>query len=116
MEKDRKPLIIPENCPPKDYVINGFTKTDISLIAFTSLAGGGAGMAVYAYNGNSIITVAMLFAGFAVGLNLFRRDSCTENLIDKMRIVMEYRKMPKRYEYRYVDIWREQKNAGNGRK
>ena len=116
MEKSEKPLIIPENCPPKDYVINGFTKEDIALISLVSLLGAIAGLAVYAQNGNSIMAVAMFFLGVVLAVNIFRRDDCTENLINKVEIIQAYRKAAKKYEYQYVDIWSVEKHEKTARR
>ena len=104
-EKEKKPLLIPENCPPVDYLIIGFTKMDAGMVALCGAVGAVLGIMIYAYNGNSIIAVAILFLFVMVAITVFRRNQYTENLFDKIRIIREYKKSQKIFEYEYVNIW-----------
>lgn len=105
-EKNKdKPLIIPENCPPVDYFIMGFTKLDSGIITLSGIIGAFIGITIYARNGNSILGVAVLFLFVVAAITILRRDANTENLIDKIRIVREYKRVQKIYLYEYVNIW-----------
>lgn len=116
MEKENeKPLLVSENCPPIDYVIIGFTKNDIGLIALCGLIGTIIGIAIYAQNGNSIIAVALVVLTVIVAISIFRRDQYTENLLDKLRIIWEYHQEVKIYEYVYINIWEQEKKRGDER-
>lgn len=109
-EENRKPLIIPENCPPKDYVIHGFTKSDAAWIAAASLLGALLGIWIYTVNGNSIIAVVIFFLSAAISINIFRRDAAAENLLDKIKIIHAYKKASKVYEFEYINIWEMKRN------
>lgn len=118
-EKGDKPLIIPENCPPVDYLIIGFTPMDAGIIAACGLIGAILGIAIYVRNGNSILGVAVLFLIVLASITILRRDRNTENLIDKMRIIREYKKVQKIYMYEYVNIWeteRKKRDAASRKK
>lgn len=118
-KKEEKPLLVPENCPPMDYLIIGFTKTDAGLVVLFGVIGAVLGIAIYANNGNSIMGVAVLFLFVMIAISVFRRNQYTENLIDKIRIIMEYKKAQKIYEYTYINIWeteRKKSDAADRRK
>lgn len=104
-EKQEKTLLIPENCPPVDYLIIGFTKTDVGMVVLFGVIGAILGISVYAHNGNSIVGVAVFFLFVMVAISVFRRNQYTENLIDKIRIIRKYKKSQKMYEYKYLNIW-----------
>lgn len=103
--KEEKPLIIPENCPPVEYLIAGFTKVDASYVLLAGLAGAVLGIAIWVKGGNSIIGVAVFFLVVMIAVSIFGRNEQTENLIDKVRILREYQKAQKKFEYEYVNIW-----------
>lgn len=105
MKQESETLILPENCPPKDYVIIGFTKDDIIKICACATVGVIFALSIYGRNGNSIAAVAVFFASVIIGVNLFRRDKCTENLIDKIKVIKAYRAGKKSYIYQYMDMW-----------
>lgn len=104
-EKRDKPLIIPENCPPVNYLIIGFTAADAGIIAACGVIGAVLGITIYVRNGNSILGVAVLFLFVVAAITIFRRDRNTENLIDKLRIIHAYKKAQKIYMFEYVNIW-----------
>lgn len=111
--KDEKPLLILENCPPIDYLIIGFTQTDVAMIAVCAVIGIILAIAIYAYNGNSILGVAVFFMITIMAISIFRRNQYTENLIDKLRIIWTYQKEQKIYEYEYVNIWELEREKGD---
>ncbi len=118
-EKGDKPLIIPENCPPVDYLIIGFTPMDAGIIAVCGVIGAAIGIAIYVKNGNSILGVAVVFLFIVASVTILRRDRNTENLIDKLRIIREYKKIQKIYMYEYVNIWeteRKKRDAADRKK
>lgn len=102
-EEEKKPLSIPANCPPVEYVINGFTKSDMSYVIGAGIATFVMAIMVYANTKDTIKAVAIGIMGIAMAVIIFHRDLYTENLIDKIRILLEYNKSPKSYIYRYVD-------------
>lgn len=60
MEEEKKPLIIPRNCPALKYVINGFTATDIRSVVIVGVVGLVVAIASFFRTNNSIIAVAIL--------------------------------------------------------
>lgn len=103
--KNEKPLIIPENCPPMDYVINGFTRVDMSYVALSILIGAVLGISLWTKYDNPLIGIIVCFLIIGITTSIFRRNANAENVIDLIRIFREYKKSPKQYEYEYVNIW-----------
>lgn len=104
-----KGLIIPENCPPVEYLLMGFTRNDVLAVVGIGLLGAVAGIAIYQKNGNTIISLAVTFIMILLAVSGVRRDKYTENLIDKIGVIQKYYKMQKHYEYAYKNIWEMEK-------
>lgn len=115
-EQNEKPLLILENCPPVDYVIIGFTQTDIAMIALWTVIGVIVGISVYAYNGNSIIAVVIVLVTAMLAISIFRRNQYTENLIDQIKVIFRYWREQKQYEYEYINIWELERKKGYAEK
>lgn len=113
-EKNEKPLIVPENCPPVEYLITGFTKTEASYVFLSGTVGAILGITIWVKGGNSIIGVSVFFTMVAIAVLIFGRNEQTENLIDKIRVLKTYRKSQKQYEYKYVNIWETEGECRNG--
>lgn len=116
--KEEKPLIIPENCAPMEYLLIGFTKTDAAYVAALGVIGAVCGIALWTKGGNSMIGVAVFFLFLIIAISIFRRNEHTENLIDKIRILKEYKRSQKKLEHKYINIWEtkgREMNADSGK-
>lgn len=100
MDNDQK-LIIPENCPPMDYLINGFTKTDAAIVVLWAIISAVIAISIYTNGGNSIIAVAIFLTLTAIPIIFLARDKCTENVIDKIKILLSYKTETKCFEYEF---------------
>lgn len=104
-DTDEKPLMIPRNCAPMEYVIDGFMATDFAYTVFVSFIGGLMAIISYIETEDAIRSMFIFAMFIAVAVLIFRRDMYTENLIDKIRILVKYKQMPKKYRYEYVNIY-----------
>lgn len=102
-------LIIPENSPPVKYVINGFTAIDISYVGFIGFLGLIIAIILYIKTGNIVKSLFLFIFTVVVAAMIFSRDIYTENMIDKLKILIKYKRMPKKYEYEYVNIYENSK-------
>lgn len=110
-DTEDKPLIIPRNCPPMEYIINGFTATDLAYTAFIAFLGLIIGVVLFIET-QDVIKALFIFALFtAAAVLIFRRDIYTENMIDKIRILMKHKRIQKKYKYEYVNIYEVGKGA-----
>lgn len=103
MEEEKKPLIIPRNCPALKYVINGFTATDIRSVVIVGVVGLIVAIASFFKTNNSIIAVAILIFFVGAAIMIWHRDIYTENMIDKIRILRRNKNSDKHFIYVYVD-------------
>lgn len=103
MEEEK--LHIPENCPPLEYIIEGFTGFDIVGIASV----GAVALIIAIVNGvsggNMIKSVFTFLGIVGITILLFRRDRYTENFFDKVNIQIKYVRSVKEYLYEYVNIY-----------
>lgn len=104
-EKKEKPLIIPENSPPVKYVINGFTSTDIVYVAVITLIGAIVGIVVWQDSGNPLIAIVICGLFFGLTVMIRMRNANTENVIDLVKVFVDYLNIQKRYEYEYINTW-----------
>ena len=105
-EMSENDLYIPDNCPPLDYIITGYTSKEFAYIA-------GVVFAMFIVAGFCFTKNIFIYGLFisvtviAFAIIFFRRDDYMENGIDKIRILITYIKMQKKYEYEYVNIYEE---------
>ena len=114
MEKDKNPLPIPVNCPPIPYVIQGLTRTDMSILG---ICGGIVlVLAIVIYTKTDAVkAVVFFFFVMAVAVLIVFRDAYTENMIDKLRVLRRYQKSQKHFIYTYVDeIWLQAEKLDKG--
>ena len=117
MERDEedKPLAIPENCPPVSYpFVTGFTGRDMSYVAVVTVVALMAAIFVYAGTENAVTSLGILIFTIAAAVMVFGRDRYAENMLDKLRILKEYRKSQKHFLYDYVNIYERVKEDGDG--
>ena len=109
-EEKEKPLQIPQNCSPISYIIEGFTSVELSEVGFAGLVA--LLIAGYIYIRHQKVLLALFILIFIIGgaIIFFRKDKYTENMLDKIRILMRNRKMRKKYIYVYVNIYEQIKN------
>lgn len=104
-EKREKPLIIPENCPPAKYMINGFTSTDITYIVVLTIIGAVVGIIFWQDSGNPLIAVIICCLFFGLTVMFRMRNADTENVIDLIKVFFVYHQAQKKFEYEYINIW-----------
>ena len=113
MERDEedKPLAIPENCPPVSYpFVTGFTGRDMSYVVVALVAA----IVVYAGTENAVTSLGILIFSIAAAVMVFGRDRYAENMLDKLRILKEYRRSQKHFLYDYANIYERVKEDGDG--
>lgn len=111
-KKGDKPLPIPANCSPIEYVIDGFTMVELSYVGIVGMIAFIIGGILFFRSENplpSLFIIIFLIGGAVV---FFRKDRYTENMIDKIRILSRNKNMPKKYDYEYVNIYENVKNPG----
>ena len=110
-EEKEKPLQIPQNCSPISYMIEGFTSVEMGEVGVAGLIA--LLLAGYIYLRHQKVLLALFILIFIIGgaIIFFRKDRYTENMLDKIRILMRNKKMPKKYIYVYVNIYEKIKNA-----
>ena len=104
MENKTLELKIPEKVSDHQYVIQGIGKQEMTILIIQFLGAIGL-LLICAIFGN--ITIG-LFIGAAIVIIMFFlliRDNANENLIDKVRIMMNYSKMQKKYYYEYFNVY-----------
>lgn len=112
-KKEDEKLTIPENCPPVDYLIIGITKIDAAYIGLAMTVGLVAGLLVASSSGNNLIGIAVFFLIVVLTIAVLFRNAQTENLIDKIRVLIEYQRSQKKYTYEYVNVWEQIKEHGD---
>lgn len=94
-EENKKPLVIPENCPPVKYpVLNGFSADDMKYIGMAALMAAVAALIQYQRTENIFIAFGIIIFVTAVASVLLGRDRNAENFIDKIVIFISYKKLP----------------------
>ena len=109
-KKGDKPLPIPANCSPIEYVIDGFTMEELSYVGIVGLIAFIIGGFIFFHGENplpALFVIIFLIGGAVV---FFRKDRYTENMIDKFRILSRNKNMPKKYDYEYKNIYENVKN------
>lgn len=109
-KKGDKPLPIPANCSPIEYVIDGFTMVELSYVGIVGLIAFIIGGFIFFHGENplpALFVIIFLIGGAVV---FFRKDRYTENMIDKFRILSRNKNMPKKYDYEYKNIYENVKN------
>ena len=104
MENKKLELKIPEKVSDHQYVIQGIGKHEMTILIIQFLGAIGL-IIVCAIAGN--ITVGLCIGAVIVIITFFLliRDNANENLIDKVRIMMNYSKMQKKYYYEYFNVY-----------
>lgn len=99
-------LYIPTNCPPLDYIVQGFTGLDLTWVGGFGIVGLIIAINIVVFTGNTIKAVFCVVAAVGLGILIFHRDRYTENVIDKIRIEISYYQSVKAFIYEYVDIYK----------
>ena len=99
MENKKLELKIPEKVSDHQYVIQGIGKHEMTILVIQLL------LLICAIFGN--ITIGLFIGAAIVIITFFLliRDNANENLIDKVRIMMNYSKMQKKYYYEYFNVY-----------
>lgn len=88
----------------EDYFAGyGFKELIATVIAFV----GGFIIAVVMYNSTQQVLYGGIlgFGIVAIVILVVKRDKYDESLIDKLKIIMDYKKSQKQYEYEYYNIY-----------
>lgn len=104
-EKKKYMLDIPVNVPPKDYIITGLQMSELIKIIIFAVAGLLIGILIYQQTKGIYGCLIIPVITGMIGYIIFRRDSHTENLIDKLGFVIEFKKIQKVYLYEYYNIY-----------
>lgn len=106
-EKKEKnlPLIIPANCSPMKYVIDGFTGVDLTYVCVDGFISIVISAITFVNNDNPMIALFILMFGIGLGIVIFKRDNYAENMIDKIKILSRYKKSHKKFVYKYINTW-----------
>lgn len=104
MENKKLELKIPEKVSDHQYVIQGIGKHEMTILVIQFLVAIGL-LLICAIFGN--ITIGLFIGAAIVIITFFLliRDNANENLIDKVRIMMNYSKMQKKYYYEYFNVY-----------
>lgn len=104
MENKKLELKIPEKVSDHQYVIQGIGKQEMTILLIQFLAAIGL-IIVCAIAGN--ITIGLFVGAVVVVITFFIliRDTANENLIDKVRIMINYSNMQKKYYYEYFNVY-----------
>lgn len=101
----KKDLDIPVNVPPRDYIVNGLGMSEFAKIAVGALVGLGIGIFIFICSGTIYACLIIPLITGTITFVIFRRDDHTENLIDKLGFVFEFKKTQKQYQYEYHNIY-----------
>lgn len=104
-EEKKGPLDIPVNVPPIDYIVTGIGWSEVAKIAVTIMIGLGIGIYIFIMTGNIYTCLILPVITGTLGFVTFRRDNHTENLIDKLGFLIEFKKSQKVYDYEYHNIY-----------
>ena len=99
-----KRVVNNEKVSDHQYVIQGIGKHEMTILVIQFLAAIGL-LLICAIFGN--ITIGLFIGAAIVIITFFLliRDNANENLIDKVRIMMNYSKMQKKYYYEYFNVY-----------
>lgn len=104
-EGNGKELYVPANCPPLDYIVEGFTSMDIAGVVICTFIGAFIAVYVGIVSGNLIKAVFIVLGMAGIAVLFLHRDRYGENCIDKILIEVEYYRTEKEYLYDYVDVY-----------
>lgn len=98
-------LIIPENVSDRDDYIRGIGKKEAALIAASFVLSMIVVMVLLSvtHDITSALFAALIIISFSIVVVM--RDNTNESFIDKVRYLIRYQKMQKKYHYRYYDIF-----------
>lgn len=111
-KKEEKALTIPQNCSPLPYIIEGFTGKELAYLGGVFTVAAIIGVFIFTTTQKSFLAVSIVTIVMAVAIVFFRRDQYSENCVDKIKLLIEYHKAPKSYQYEYVNIY-EKNQKGN---
>lgn len=102
----KKPLYIPQNALDNDDIISGIGRKEIRIIALIAAIGMIMVIYVFIYHKDYLVlAMAVLFLTITMTIALIHRNRYDESFIDYIKQLWNYRKMQKRYEYRYYNIY-----------
>lgn len=105
MKEVRKPLYIPVNTQDADDFVQGIGSIEVTIMGISMVISVVLGLLLFSISNDSILAVAIAAVIIAVTLLAVRRDIYNENLIKKIRIVRNYYKAQKQFEYRHGNIY-----------
>lgn len=112
VKSDEGKLMIPAQTSDRPDYIQGIGKKEACVIAGAVLAAILLIVLALAAGGSVPICTFAAFFMIAATVIIIRRDKINESVIDKVRIMIAYRKMQKRYLYEHYDFLK--KGSGEG--
>lgn len=105
LEDEKNILYIPFNVPPGKQIISGYTWRELRIAALSFLISCILGVIIYSMIGTIIGLIAPIILITFVTIALVGKDKHNENTIDKIRIIIKFSKMQKKYYYKYTNIY-----------
>lgn len=102
----RKPLYIPQNALDNNDVISGIGKKEIRITLIVAIIA--ILFIIYVFicqQDYIVLAIGSAFLIIMVTLSLIHRNRYDESFIDYIKQLWNYKKMQKRYEYRYYNIY-----------
>lgn len=99
MEK-RKPLYIPIKTLDSEDYVTGFGKLELAIMSLTLLISIIVGV-VMTILINSLVGIAIGLLIITIVFMVVRRDSNNENIITKIKIILEFKHSQRKYLYSY---------------
>lgn len=102
----RKPLYIPQNALDNNDIISGIGKNEIRIIALVVAIA--IILVIYIFICNQdyvVMAIGLAVLTVMVTISLIHRNKYDESFIDYIKQLWNYKKMQKRYEYRYYNIY-----------
>lgn len=114
MEEKERELKIPTQTSDRNDYIQGVGAKELTEILISLIIAVVLTCVFYFVFGNLLIALFVGFFALASTIIAVKRDAINESMIDKLRLIMHYAKMQKKYEYEYRDsITGEVQNGNN---
>lgn len=104
MENRSRELYIPVNTMDSEDYISGIGSREVAVISLISFIAIILGILISMLL-NVLLAVSLVALILSMTIMVIRRDLSNENLIKKMRVVLEFVNCQKKYEYRYSNIY-----------
>lgn len=100
-----KELYIPVNVPESEDFISGFGAKELSITAITFFISIVAAIVTYVTTESVFKAVFIAAVLLSVVIIAIKRDKYDESIIDKIKLVIKYKKSQKKYVYDFYNIY-----------